>query len=57
MVPTTPAVWIVYTLAFGYPLEVPNHAAFTNKSACQIYLHMTYADTDIEAFNLKCATK
>ena len=33
------AIWIVYTLMFGYPVPTLDEHEFTNQSACVIYMH------------------
>ena len=50
------AIWIIYTLMFGYP--VPTHDAheFTNRAACEIHKH-SYSEQIVEAFQLVCSTK
>ena len=50
------AIWIIYTLMFGYP--VPTHDAheFTNRAACEIHKH-SYSEQIVEAFQLVCSTE
>ena len=50
------AVWIIYTLMFGYP--VPTHDAheFTNQTACLIHMH-SYTQEIVDAFQLLCARR
>jgi hypothetical protein len=50
------AVWIVYTLMFGYPVPMRDAREFTNQTACEIY----NGSLDVQvvgAFQLVCARK
>ena len=37
---TVAAVWMIYTVLFGYPTN--DDTKFDNETACQIYLHTQY---------------
>lgn len=50
------AIWIVYTLMFGYPVPTHDTHEFANKAACEIYKH-TYSEEVVDAFKLVCSTK
>jgi hypothetical protein len=50
------AVWIIYTLMFGYPVPTLNEHEFTTESACIIYLR-SYSQQVIDAFKLVCAKR
>jgi hypothetical protein len=51
-----PAIWIVYTLMFGYPVPTRDQHEFTNQIACEIYKH-SYTQDVIDAFQLVCARR
>ena len=48
------AVWIIYTLMFGYPVPTLEAHEFTSESACIIHMR-SYSQQIIEAFRLVCA--
>ena len=50
------AIWIIYTLMFGYPVPTHGEHEFTNKTACEIYKH-SYSEQVVDAFKLVCSTK
>jgi hypothetical protein len=50
------AVWIIYTLMFGYPVPTHDEHEFTNRAACEIHKH-SYSEQIVEAFKLVCSTK
>jgi hypothetical protein len=50
------AVWIIYTLMFGYPVPTHDEHEFTNRAACEIHKH-SYSEQIVEAFQLVCSTK
>ena len=50
------AVWIIYTLMFGYPVPTRDEHEFTNQSACVIHMR-SYTQEIIDAFQLVCARR
>jgi hypothetical protein len=50
------AIWIIYTLMFGYPVPTHDEHEFTNRAACEIHKH-SYSEQIVEAFQLVCSTK
>jgi len=50
------AIWIVYTLMFGYPVPTLDEHEFTNESACVIYMH-SFSQQVVDAFQLVCARR
>jgi hypothetical protein len=50
------AIWIVYTLMFGYPVPTYDEHEFTNRSACEIHMH-SYSEQIVSAFKLVCSRK
>ena len=50
------AIWIVYTLMFGYPVPTRDEHEFTNRAACEIHKH-SYSEQIVDAFKLVCSTK
>jgi hypothetical protein len=50
------AIWIIYTLMFGYPVPTRDEHEFTNRTACEIYKH-SYSEQVVDAFKLVCSTK
>jgi hypothetical protein len=50
------AIWIVYTLMFGYPVPTRDSPEFTNQTACVIYMH-SFSQQVIDAFQLVCARR
>ena len=50
------AVWIIYTLMFGYPVPTHDEHEFTNRAACEMHKH-SYSEQIVEAFQLVCSTK
>jgi len=50
------AIWIVYTLMFGYPVPTLDEHEFTNQSACMIYMH-SFTQEVVDAFQLVCARR
>jgi len=50
------AIWIIYTLMFGYPVPTLGAHEFTNRAACEIHKH-SYSEQVVEAFQLVCSTK
>ena len=50
------AIWIIYTLMFGYPVPTQGGHEFTNRTACEIHKH-SYSEQIVEAFKLVCSTK
>jgi hypothetical protein len=51
-----PAIWIVYTLMFGYPVPTLDEHEFTNQTACEIHMH-SYTQEVIDAFQLVCSRR
>ena len=51
---TTPAIWLVYTLMFGYPVPTLSSPQFANETSCQIYLG-TLDQQVVKAFQLVCS--
>jgi hypothetical protein len=50
------AIWIIYTLMFGYPVPTHDEHEFTNQAACEIHKH-SYSEQIVEAFKLVCSRK
>jgi hypothetical protein len=50
------AVWVIYTLMFGYPVPLNDTHEFTNQTACELYKH-SIGDQVVSAFKLVCSTK
>ena len=50
------AIWIVYTLMFGYPVPTYDEHEFTNEAACVIHMR-SYTQQVIGAFQLVCARR
>lgn len=50
-------VWIIYTLAFGYPLPTSNSKEFDTRAGCEAYMGASYGLAIIDAFKLVCSTK
>ena len=50
------AVWIIYTLMFGYPVPTHDEHEFTNRAACEIHKH-SYSEQIVDAFKLVCSRK
>jgi hypothetical protein len=50
------AIWIVYTLMFGYPVPTYDEHEFTNRTACEIHMH-AYSEQIVNAFKLVCSRK
>ena len=50
------AIWIIYTLMFGYPVPTQGGHEFTNQSACEIHKH-SYGEEVVNAFRLVCSKK
>ena len=50
------AVWITYTLMFGYPVPTRDEHELTNQSACVIHMR-SYTQEIIDAFQLVCARR
>lgn len=50
------AIWIVYTLMFGYPVPTYDEHEFTNRTACEIHMH-SYSEQIVNAFKLVCSKK
>ena len=50
------AIWIIYTLMFGYPVPTHDEHEFTNRAACEIHKH-SYSEQIVDAFKLVCSTK
>ena len=51
---TTPAIWLVYTLMFGYPVPTLSSPQFSNEASCLIYLG-TLDQQVVQAFQLVCS--
>jgi hypothetical protein len=51
---TTPAIWLVYTLMFGYPVPTLSSPQFSNQTSCLIYLG-TLDQQVVQAFQLVCS--
>jgi hypothetical protein len=49
-----PAVWLIYTLLLGYPVESGGGLKFTNQSGCELYMRANFKDEVIQAFQLVC---
>jgi len=50
------AIWIIYTLMFGYPVPTRDEHEFTNQAACEIHKH-SYGEQVISNFRLVCSRK
>lgn len=50
------AIWIIYTLMFGYPVPTHDEHEFTNRTACEIHKH-SYSEQVVDAFKLVCSTR
>ena len=50
------AIWIVYTLMFGYPVPTYDKHEFTYRTACEIHVH-SYSEQIVSAFKLVCSKK
>ena len=50
----TPAIWLVYTLMFGYPVPTLSSPQFSNEASCLIYLG-TLDQQVVQAFGLVCS--
>ena len=50
------AIWIIYTLMFGYPVPTHDEHEFSNRAACEIHKH-SYSEQIVDAFKLVCSTK
>ena len=50
------AVWIIYTLMFGYPVPTLEARQFTTESACIIHMR-SYSQQIIDSFQLVCARR
>jgi hypothetical protein len=48
------AVWIIYTLMFGYPVPTLEARQFTSESACIIHMR-SFSQQIIDSFKLVCA--
>jgi hypothetical protein len=48
------AIWIIYTLMFGYPVPIPGEHEFTSEAACVIHMR-SFSQQVIDAFQLVCA--
>jgi hypothetical protein len=48
------AVWIIYTLMFGYPVSTRKTPQFNNETSCQVYLG-TLDPQVVKAFQLVCS--
>ena len=48
------AIWIIYTLMFGYPVPTRDSPQFTNQTSCLIYLG-TLDQQVVNAFQLVCS--
>jgi hypothetical protein len=51
---TNPAVWLVYTLMFGYPVPTLQSPQFNSQTSCVIYLG-TMDQQVVQAFQLVCS--
>jgi hypothetical protein len=49
------AIWIIYTLMFGYPVPLGEHE-FTSEAACVIHMRL-FGQQVIDAFQLVCARR
>jgi hypothetical protein len=47
------AVWIIYTLMFGYPVPTRQSPQFSNEAACLVHLG-TFDEQVVKAFQLVC---
>ena len=50
------AVWIIYTLMFGYPVPTLEARQFTSESACIIHMR-SFSQQIIDSFELVCARR
>jgi hypothetical protein len=50
------AIWIIYTLMFGYPVPTLDEHEFTTESACIIHMR-SFSQQIINSFQLKCARR
>jgi hypothetical protein len=50
------AIWIIYTLIFGYPVPTHDEHEFTNQAACEIHKH-SYGEQIVSSFQLVCSRK
>jgi len=50
------AIWIVYTLMFGYPVPTMGNREFATQSGCELYKH-SLDERVVEAFKLVCSTR
>jgi hypothetical protein len=50
------AIWIIYTLMFGYPVPTLDEHEFTNQAACEIHKH-SYSEQIVSSFQLVCSRK
>jgi hypothetical protein len=50
------AIWIIYTLMFGYPVPTHDEHEFSTRAACEIHKH-SYSEQIVDAFKLVCSTK
>jgi hypothetical protein len=48
------AIWVIYTLMFGYPVPVPDDLEFTSQAACVIHMR-SFTQDIVDAFQLVCA--
>jgi hypothetical protein len=51
---TTPAIWLVFTLMFGYPVPTLHSPQFGNEASCLFYLG-TLDEQVVKAFQLVCS--
>ena len=50
------AIWIIYTLMFGYPVPTLDEHEFTTENACIIHM-CPFSQQIIDSFQLKCARR
>ena len=50
------AVWMIYTLMFGYPVPTLEAHEFTSESACIIHMR-SFSQQIIDSFKLVCARR
>ena len=50
------AIWIIYTLMFGYPVPTHDEHEFTSRAACEIHKH-SYSEQIVDAFQLVCSRR
>jgi hypothetical protein len=50
------AIWIIYTLMFGYPVPTLGEHEFASEAACVIHMRSFSAQV-IDAFQLVCARR